>query len=44
MENQIEIIKEYCFKNRIYFKALTTPARFYNEKKQIEWTKFLASD
>ena len=44
MEKQIEIIQEYCFKNGIYFKALTTPARFYNEKKQIEWTKFITSD
>ena len=44
MEKKIEIIQEYCFKNGIYFKALTTPARFYNEKKQIEWTKFLTSD
>ncbi len=44
MKNQIEIIQEYCFKNGIYFKPLTTPARFYNEEKQIEWTKFLTSD
>lgn len=43
MNYQIEIIQEYCFKNGIYFKALTTPARFYNEKKQIEWTKFLTN-
>lgn len=44
METQIEKIQEYCFKNRIYFKALTTPSRFYSEKKQIEWTNFLTSD
>ncbi len=44
MKIQIETIQDYCFKNGIYFKALTTPARFYNEKKQIEWTKFLTSD
>jgi G:T/U-mismatch repair DNA glycosylase len=43
MNYQIEIVQEYCFKNGIYFKTLTTPARFYSEKKQIEWTKFLTN-
>ena len=41
IKNQIDIIQEFCYKNRIFFKALATPARFYNEKKQIEWTKYL---
>ena len=41
MKIQIETIQDYCFKNRIYFKALSTPARFYNETKQTEWTNFL---
>jgi G:T/U-mismatch repair DNA glycosylase len=43
MKNQIEIIQDYCFKNGIYFKALLTPARFYNESKQTEWTNFLTN-
>ena len=41
MKQQIETIQDLCFKNGIFFKALTTPSRFYSEKKQMEWTKFL---
>lgn len=41
MKKQIEAILEHCEKERIYFKALTTPARFYSTEKQIEWTNFL---
>ena len=44
MKKQIEAIQAHCEKNRIYFKALTTPARFYNMEKQIEWTDFLLHD
>ncbi len=41
IKNQIETIQNYCSKNGISFKTLTTPARFYNKKKQTEWTKSL---
>lgn len=44
MKNKIEVIQEYCFKNGIYFKALNTPARFYNDKKQTEWSNFFRND
>jgi len=44
MEKQIEAIQDHCEKNKIYFKVLTTPARFYNIEKQTEWTNFLRHD
>jgi len=43
MKMQIEIIKEHCKKKNIHFQAMTTPARFYNQDKQAEWTNFLTN-
>lgn len=44
MKRQIEEIEGHCIKNGIYFKSMTTPARFYSEDKQKEWTNFLLDD
>lgn len=44
MKLRIEVVAAYCDKQNIYFKSLTTPARFYREDKQIEWTEFLLSE
>lgn len=41
MKKQLSIIQEQCENKGITFKALTTPARFYREDKQTEWTSFL---
>jgi|SRR5687768_11466583 len=41
MKKQLEAIQQRCNNKQILFKALTTPARFYNEDKQTEWTSFL---
>lgn len=44
MTQQLEAVKQYCAKKGIPFKALVTPARFYREDKQTEWTNFLRDD
>ena len=44
MKIKIDEIKEYCNGKNITFKALCTPARFYNSNKQTEWTEFLSHD
>ena len=41
MKKQLEAIRQHCENKEILFKALTTPARFYKEDKQTEWTNFL---
>jgi len=41
MKKQVAEIQAYCEKRGVLFKALTTPARFYNTDKQTEWTSFL---
>jgi G:T/U-mismatch repair DNA glycosylase len=41
MLRRIEIIEDYCKEHRISFKALSTPARYYRDDKQTEWTNFL---
>ena len=41
MKKQLDLIQHQCEKKEIPFKALTTPARFYREDKQNEWTNFL---
>lgn len=41
IKKKIEEIEEHCFKNRIWFKNLVTPSRFYREDKQAQWTNFL---
>jgi len=43
MRNRIEQIKTHCDDNQIKFQYLTTPARFYREDKQQEWTAFFTS-
>ena len=41
MKMQLDAIQQHCKNKEIPFKALTTPARFYREDKQTEWTNFL---
>lgn len=41
MKVQIESIRHHCITNKIDFSYLVTPARYYNEVKQEEWTGFL---
>ncbi len=41
MKKRIDAIKEHCKEKGISFEALITPARYYNEAKQIQWTNFL---
>jgi G:T/U-mismatch repair DNA glycosylase len=40
MKLQIEQIQSYCNSKNIVFQYLTTPARFYKDNKQEEWTNF----
>jgi len=40
MKMKIDKIKKHCDESKIDFQFLTTPARFYREDKQEEWTKF----
>jgi G:T/U-mismatch repair DNA glycosylase len=40
MKERIESIRSFCEKWGIGFSYLTTPARFYNNEKQTEWTAF----
>ncbi|MEI7724495.1 MAG: hypothetical protein WCK09_05280 [Bacteroidota bacterium] len=44
MQKRVEAVQEYCDKNDIIFQAMTTPARYYSEDKQTEWTNFLQND
>jgi len=44
MKIKIGEIEEHCRNKGIYFKSITTPARFYREDKQTEWTNFLLDD
>lgn len=44
MKKQLDSIQQQCEKKLIAFKALTTPARFYRNDKQTEWTNFLNND
>jgi hypothetical protein len=44
MKTKIEEIKSYCEKKKIPFQFLSTPARFWNEAKQTEWTNFFGND
>lgn len=44
MKKRVDALQEYCYKNDILFKAITTPARYYREDKQAEWTNFLQND
>jgi G:T/U-mismatch repair DNA glycosylase len=41
MKKQLSEIQNHCNKKGIAFQALTTPARFYREDKQSEWSNFL---
>lgn len=41
MKKQLDAIRQHCENKKISFKELTTPARFYREDKQTEWTNFL---
>lgn len=44
MKSRIDEIKDYCEEIRLSFQFLTTPARFYGQAKQTEWTNFFNSD
>jgi len=44
MKKKVDAINQHCNFKNISFKALTTPARFYSEVKQTEWTNFLMND
>ncbi len=44
MKTRIDEIKSYCEEKKIPFQLLTTPARFYGQSKQTEWTKFFSND
>ena len=41
MKKRIENIRNFCEDNKINFRFLVTPARFYSADKQKEWTHFL---
>lgn len=41
IKKKIEEIKNHAEQRGIVFQFLTTPARFYNERKQEEWKQFL---
>ncbi len=41
MKKQLDAIRQHCENKKIFFKELITPARFYREDKQTEWTNFL---
>lgn len=40
MKTKILRIEKFCIANKIKFRLLTTPARFYSDSKQIEWNSF----
>jgi G:T/U-mismatch repair DNA glycosylase len=44
MKTKVSEIQKHCDNKGIGFQALTTPARFYREDKQAEWTNFLLND
>jgi len=44
MNEKVNEIQKYCQEKNIKFQRLVTPARFYNSKKQAEWSKFLLND
>ncbi|MET6999445.1 hypothetical protein [Chitinophaga defluvii] len=44
MKSRIDEIKNYCNERKISFQFLTTPARFYGQAKQTEWTNFFRND
>jgi G:T/U-mismatch repair DNA glycosylase len=44
IKSHIENIRQHCEKKKILFKTLISPARFYNDNKQTEWTNFLLYD
>ena len=41
MAMKIQEVQKYCESSKIKFKCMSTPARFYNEEKQAEWTQFI---
>lgn len=43
MKKQVDEIQAYCEGRGLFFKALTTPARFYSIDKQAVWNEFLNS-
>ena len=44
MKKQLDAIQKHCVNKGISFITLTTPARFYRDDKQTEWTNFLLND
>lgn len=43
ISKHIKEIEMFCVNNKISFKYLKTPARFYSNEKQILWSDFLIS-
>jgi len=43
MKNQLVAIRKKCDNKKIYFQPMITPARYYNDQKQTEWTNFLTN-
>jgi len=44
MRIKIAEVELYCVGNGISYEALNTPARYYSQAKQDQWTKFLCSN
>lgn len=44
MKTKIDEIKSHCENKKIPFQFLATPARFYNQIKQTEWSNFFSND
>jgi len=44
MKTKVDEIKNYCEEKKIPFQFLTTPARFYGQAKQTEWSNFFSND
>ncbi|MCE3297259.1 MAG: hypothetical protein K0R65_2973 [Crocinitomicaceae bacterium] len=43
LKARISEIEQFCIKQGIEFKYLTTPSRFYSEAKEEEWREFFRS-
>ena len=41
MKIKIDGVQKFCLENKIAFQFLVTPARFYRNDKQTDWTNFL---
>jgi G:T/U-mismatch repair DNA glycosylase len=44
MKKKIDEIRSHCEMKKIRFQLLETPARYYSQAKQTEWTNFFNDD